>query len=73
MTGLMELGRASWWHTNFLRAMGARMGRGVYWDVSAFSVSPTATIVDLLCVACDRIHPHRTRLCGSGSVAWGRA
>ena len=40
MTGLMELGRASWWHTNFLRAMGARMGRGVYWDVSAFSVSP---------------------------------
>ena len=41
MTGLMELGRASWWHTNFLRAMGARMGRGVYWDVSAFSVRPS--------------------------------
>ena len=39
MTGLMEMGRASWWHTSFLRAMGARMGRGVFWDVSAFSVS----------------------------------
>ena len=49
MTGLMELGRASWWHTNFLRAMGAKMGRGVYWDVSAFSVSPGSNCRPSVC------------------------
>ena len=37
--GLMELARASWWHSTFLRTAGAKIGRGVYFDTMSFSVS----------------------------------
>ena len=37
--GLMESARASWWHSTFLRAAGAKIGRGVYFDTMSFSVS----------------------------------
>ena len=36
--GLMEMARASWWHSTFLRAAGAKIGRGVYFDTMSFSV-----------------------------------
>ena len=36
--GLMEAARASWWHSSFLQAAGAKIGRGVYFDTMSFSV-----------------------------------
>ena len=36
--GLMEAARASWWHSSFLLAAGAKIGRGVYFDTMSFSV-----------------------------------
>jgi len=44
--GLMEAARASWWHSSFLQAAGAKIGRGVYFDTMSFSVglhSPAST------------------------------
>lgn len=38
-TGLLETARASWWHSVFLKGAGVKVGRGVYFDTTAFSVS----------------------------------
>lgn len=36
--GLLESARASWWHMQFLTAVGTNIGRGVYFDTLNFAV-----------------------------------